>query len=216
MVGRGTRLCEGKDHLLILDFLWLTSRHELCRPTCLICKKEDVAKVIDEKMAESGEVFSIDEETIDKVMDDVRAQREAALARQLKEQRAKKAKLVDPLQFEMSIADDDLLEYEPTFAWEFESATENQLKALERFGINTGDEMLKGYASMLLDRLIKRASSGMTTPKQIRTLERYGFQDVGTWAFEDAKAIISYLAMHNWCLPYNVDPVTYVPKSKRS
>lgn len=216
MVGRGTRLCEGKDHLLILDFLWLTSRHELCRPTCLICKKEDVAKIIDEKMAESGEVFSIDEETIEKAMDDVRAQREAALARQLKEQRAKKAKLVDPLQFEMSIADDDLLEYEPTFAWEFESATENQLKALERFGINTGDEMLKGYASMLLDRLIKRASSGMTTPKQIRTLERYGFQDVGTWAFEDAKAIISYLAMHNWCLPYNVDPVTYVPKSKRS
>ena len=215
MVGRGTRLCEGKDHLLILDFLWMTSKHELCRPTCLICKKEDVAKVIDDKMAETGEAFDINDEAIEQAMEDVKAQREAALARQLREQRAKKAKLVDPLQFEMSIADDDLLEYEPTFAWEFEMATENQLKALEKFGINAGDEMLKGYASMLLDRLVKRADSKLTTPRQIKTLERYGFRDVGTWAFEDASKILSYLGAHNWCLPYTFDAETYVPKSLR-
>lgn len=215
MVGRGTRLCEGKDHLLILDFLWMTTKHELCRPTCLICKKEDVAKVIDEKMAESGEAFDINEETIDKAMDDVRAQREATLARTLREQRLKKAKLVDPLQFEMSIMDSDLQEYEPTFGWEFEMATEKQLKAIERFGLDPGEDMTKGYASMLLDRLMKRASSGMTSAKQIRCLERYGFRDVGTWSFDDAKGIIGYLAGHNWCLPYNVDPATYIPKSQR-
>lgn len=28
MVGRGTRLADGKDHLLLLDFLWHTERHE--------------------------------------------------------------------------------------------------------------------------------------------------------------------------------------------
>ena len=215
MVGRGTRLCEGKDHLLILDFLWHTTRHELCRPTCLICKKEEVAKVIDEKMAESGEEFEISEESIKEAMEDVKAQREKALARLLREQRAKKAKLVDPLQFEMSIMDEDLQEYEPTFGWEFEMATEKQLKAIERFGINPGEEMLKGYASMLLDKLMKRANAGMTSAKQIRCLERYGFRDVGTWAFDDAKGIIGYLASHNWCLPYNIDPATYIPKSQR-
>lgn len=34
MVGRGTRLSPetGKDHLLLLDFLWHTERHELCHP----------------------------------------------------------------------------------------------------------------------------------------------------------------------------------------
>lgn len=36
MVGRGTRLAEGKENLLILDFLWHTERHELCRPAHLI------------------------------------------------------------------------------------------------------------------------------------------------------------------------------------
>ena len=39
MVGRGTRLSPetGKDHLLLLDFLWHTERHELCHPAHLIC-----------------------------------------------------------------------------------------------------------------------------------------------------------------------------------
>ena len=32
MVGRGTRLSPGKTDLLLLDFLWMTDKHELCRP----------------------------------------------------------------------------------------------------------------------------------------------------------------------------------------
>lgn len=38
MVGRGTRLYPGKDDLLLLDFLWLTERHDLCRPSALVSK----------------------------------------------------------------------------------------------------------------------------------------------------------------------------------
>ena len=51
MIGRGTRLAPGKDHLLVLDFLWHTTRHELCRPACLICESAEVA----EKMTENLE-----------------------------------------------------------------------------------------------------------------------------------------------------------------
>ena len=40
IVGRGTRLSPGKDNLLLLDFLWHTSRHELCRPASLICQNQ--------------------------------------------------------------------------------------------------------------------------------------------------------------------------------
>ena len=50
MIGRGTRLSPGKEDLLILDFLWQTERIDLCRPACLICKDELVAK----KMKETG------------------------------------------------------------------------------------------------------------------------------------------------------------------
>lgn len=44
MVGRGTRLCEGKTELFLLDFLWHTERHELCRPAHLICQNEEVRR----------------------------------------------------------------------------------------------------------------------------------------------------------------------------
>lgn len=215
MVGRGTRLYPGKDHLLILDFLWHTMRHELSRPTCLIAKKKEVAQALDEKMQETGEVFEISEETIEKANAEAREQREAALARLLEEQRSKKAKLVDPLQFEMSILDEDLQNYEPIFAWEFEEASEKQLETIEKFGISARGGMTKGYASKLMDRLVKRSKNGLTSPKQIRCLERYGFRNVGTWAFEDANNMISILARYNWALPGFISPETYVPKSLR-
>lgn len=38
MVGRGMRLAPNKKELLLLDFLWMTERHDLCRPSALISK----------------------------------------------------------------------------------------------------------------------------------------------------------------------------------
>lgn len=213
MIGRGTRLCEGKDHLLILDFLWHTTRHELCRPTSLICKKPDVAEYIDAKMDESGEVFDINDETIREAEESIRVDREKALADMLKEQKRKKAKLVDPLQFEMSLLDEDLRDYEPTFEWECLPPTDKQLKAIEKFGINADSIESKGYACMLMDRLIKRANMGYSTPKQIRCLEQRGFLHVGDWTFEEASRMIGRLASNNWGMPFGLIPEQYVPAS---
>ena len=214
MIGRGTRLCEGKSHLLILDFLWHTARHELCKPASLICKKPEEAAVIDQ-MLSSGQEVEISEETLEKAKADVREERERALAEMLAEQRKKRAKLVDPLQFEMSILDDDLQDYDPTFPWEMEPPTDKQLAAIEKFGIDPTHVGTKGYASMLLDRLVKRSQNGYSTPKQIRVLERSGFKRVGEWTFEEANKMVRRLAMNNWMVPYDIDPGTYLPKSLR-
>ena len=50
--------------------------------------------------------------------EDVVAQREESLAKQLKEMKTRKRKLVDPLQYEMSIQAEDLSSYVPAFGWE--------------------------------------------------------------------------------------------------
>ena len=50
LVGRGTRLFRGTDHLLLLDFLWHIERHELCHPANLICENEDVARKMTENI----------------------------------------------------------------------------------------------------------------------------------------------------------------------
>lgn len=213
MVGRGTRLAEGKTDLLLLDFLWMTDKHELCRPADLVCEDRAVARQMTENLAGTGCPEDI-EEAAAQASEDVAAQREEALAKQLAEQRRKKAKLVDPLQYEMSIQAEDLSGYVPAFGWEAGPPTEQQTTALEKLGILPDAVESAGKASLLLDRLHKRRDEGLTTPKQIRCLEKYGFQHVGTWSFEQAKYMIDRIAAQGWRgVPKGVNPATYTPPS---
>lgn len=210
MVGRGTRLAPGKDHLLLLDFLWHSERHELCHPANLICESPEVAK----KMAENLEdaPYPVDlEEAEAKAADDVIQQREEALADQLKAMRTRKRKLVDPLQFEMSIQAEDLASYVPSFGYEMLPPTDKQVKALEKFGIFPDEIDNAGKAGLILDRLQKRRENGLTTPKQIRFLESRGFKKVGTWEFDAAKKLIDRIAGNGWRVPPGINPQTYNP-----
>ena len=217
MVGRGTRLSPetGKDHLLLLDFLWHTERHELCHPASLICENEEVAKKMTEAIRAAGCPVDI-EEAEKQASKDVVSQREEALAKQLSEMRGRKRKLVDPLQFEMSIQAEDLSGYVPAFGWEMSPPSEAQVKALEKYGIFPDEINNAGKASKLLDRLNKRRTEGLTTPKQIRFLESKGFIHVGTWQFSDAKNMIDRIAANNWRVPSDVLPAAfYIPPGLR-
>ncbi len=187
MVGRGTRLSPGKDHLLLLDFLWHTERHELCHPATLICENEEVARKMTENLEEAAGCM-VDLETAEKqAAEDVVSQREEALAKKLAEMKRRKRALVDPLQFEMSIQAEDLSGYVPSFGWEMGPPSDSQKKELEKRGILPDEIDNAGKASMLLDRLHKRQMEGLTTPKQIRFLESRGFKHVGTWQFDTGK-----------------------------
>lgn len=170
-----------------------------------------VARQMTENLAESGCPQDIEEAAV-QASEDVVAQREEALAKQLEEQRRKKAKLVDPLQYEMSIQAEDLAGYVPAFGWEAGPPSAEQTAALEKMGILPDAVESAGKASLLLDRLNKRRAEGLTTPKQIRVLERYGFQSVGTWSFDAAKHMIDRIAVQGWRgVPKGVNPKTYTP-----
>lgn len=210
MVGRGMRLFPGKEHLLLLDFLWMSERHDLCRPSALISKDADIAKRIDQQMVDSNDgIDLIDAE--EQAERDVLAEREEALAKELAEMRKRKRKLVDPLQYALSIAAEDLVGYVPTFAWEMAPPSARQLDFLEKRGIFAESVENMGKASLLIDRLVRRQEEGLATPKQIRCLERYGFRQVGTWLFEDASKMITRLAANNWRVPYGLNPGMYRP-----
>lgn len=212
MVGRGMRLSPetGKDHLLLLDFLWLSERHDLCRPSALVSKDAAIAAKMDEQLAKDDQMYDLIEAD-EQAERDVLAEREQALARELAEMRRRKRKLVDPLQYAMSIAAEDLANYVPTFAWEMAPPSKKQLEFLERRGIFSESVTNSGMASMLIDRLQRRMQEGLATPKQIRCLERYGFRQVGTWLFDDASSMISRLADNNWRVPYGMTPALYRP-----
>ena len=211
MVGRGTRLSPetNKDHLLLLDFLWHTERHELCHPASLICESAEVAQKMTENMEkDAGCVIDI-EEAEKTASEDVVAQREEALAKQLSEMKRRKKRLVDPLQFEMSIQAEDLSGYVPAFGWEMAPPSDGQKKTLEKLGILPDAIENAGKASKILDRLDKRRKEGLTTPKHIRFLESRGFQHVGTWQFETAKNMIDRIAGNGWRVPSGIIPAEY-------
>jgi len=208
MVGRGCRLFPGKDHLLLLDFLWHTERHELCHPAHLICENEDVAKKMTENIEEAGCAVDI-EEAEAKACEDAVAAREEALAKLLQEMRSRKRKLVDPLQFEMSIHAEDLASYRPAFGWESGPPSDKQKATLEKLGIMPDEIDNAGKAAKILDRLSTRRIEGLTTPKQIRFLEGKGFRNVGTWEFDHAKKMIDRIAANGWKTPRGINPAEY-------
>lgn len=211
MVGRGTRLFPGKEELLLLDFLWHTDRHELVHPAHLIAENDAVADAMTKRIEEAG--MPIDLEEIQEVAtEDVIAEREEALAKQLAEMRRRKRRLVDPLQFEMSIHAEDLANYVPAFGWEMGPPSVKQVETLEKLGIFAGEIDNAGKAAKMLDRLEKRRQEGLTTPKQIRFLEGRGFKDVGMWDFETARKLINRIAANNWRTPNDINPTEYKPE----
>lgn len=216
MVGRGTRLHPEKDYLLILDFLWMTGKHELVHPADIICKKKEIADRITQAMAaeETGhDIFDAEE----MAEHDAKREREDALVKALAEKEAqekrKNKKLVDPLEYALSIDAEDLADYVPTFGWEMAEATDKQKQCLEKYGIDA-EGMCKGVATKIIDRLIARSNAGLATPKQVKCLQKFGFKNTAEWAFTEANNVITMLSRAHWQvwrLPFT--PEDYRPDS---
>jgi superfamily II DNA or RNA helicase len=212
MIGRGTRPAPGKENLLILDFLWMSERHNLskridiCKPADLAAEKPEDREEV-ERMSEAAEI-----DLFDAASDAVEARRKK-LAEELAAVAHKKSRLINPLQWFVSIGDMDLADYEPEFRWEKEAPTARQIAMLENAGINP-EGMTKGQCSKIIDRIINRRNEGLATAKQVMCLERFGYKDVGMWPFELAKKKVDQLAAVGW-KPYRllVRPEEFVWKA---
>lgn len=213
MVGRGTRLADGKDHLLLLDFLWNTEKHEICRPACIIAENDEISEKMTE-ISEKNVGIPLDiEETENTASKQVVSDREKALAEKLEKTRNRKSRLVDPMQYAMSIQDSSLTDYVPAFEWESNPVSETQKTALERRGIDPKAVTCSGQAEKILRACGLRQVAGLATPKQIRLLERFGFQHVGQWSFESARNMIDRIACIGWKgTPRGINPKTYIPE----
>lgn len=189
MIGRGTRLSPGKDNLLILDFLWLSHKHNLCRPASLVSENDvDIDEIV--TMSEDEEIDLLD------AVSDAEEARRQALAAELEKQARKKSKLVNPLELFSLIDDIGLADYEPTFKWEEADATDKQVAALQKLGIDA-EGITKGYACAILNRVIGRSKQNLATVKQIKTLQRFGYTATD-WSFEQASKKLSALAAVGW------------------
>ena len=200
MIGRGTRLFPGKRDLLILDFLWLTKRHNLCKPSSLTAKSSEMAAALDEAMLENEEIDLIGEE--EEIESKAAEEREAKLAGELRERLGATTYEFDPLR---------IVDFEPLMPWESEPVTEKQAALLEKYGVDVSVVSCKGAAKLLIDDLM-----GHPTVKMVKALRSRGFRDVGKWTFDEASKVIDQLSRLNWqTWRLTYDPATVIPPSLR-
>lgn len=206
MVGRGMRLCSGKDHLLLLDFLWLTERHDLCRPAGLIAPTAEIAEKMGERLA------SLEEKDLFEVERDVVGERERALRKQLEDNSKKKAKSVDPMQYGSIFGLEELFDYEPTCRWEELPPTEKQLDACARIGVDPKSVKYRGQAAKIIGHGSKR--KWLATPRQVALLKSFKFARAEEFTKREAGEVISILADHGWRIPRGVNPETWLDEKR--
>ena len=196
MIGRGTRLCEGKKDLLILDFLWLSGKHDLCKPACLVTDDEKAQALIAEKSEdEQLDLLEAADDAEKEASEEAENERRQSLAHALEEARRHPSMMIDPLVYECFVGGH--LDYEPTFKWEYLPITDKQKAFLEKNGIST-ESLKRGSANRIIGDLNRRREAGLATLKQIRRLELYGYKSVGDWSFAEASARMTDLANAGW------------------
>lgn len=232
MIGRGTRLHPGKDHLLILDFLWMTGQHDLVRPADIVCKKAEVAKKLTANILDteySVDLFEAEKEAEEETEEEKmfkklkeRDAREGYLVKQLKSASRARAKnqLFDPLDCTSILGINnfiDYADYSPIFAWQNDEITEKQKKWLEEHlysrtkKIDTSG-MTKGQASLLIGKIRNREDAGLASWRQIATLKKFDFLRTDEWTKAEAKEELDRLAQNDWV---NTRPPEWMPERLR-
>ena len=178
IVGRGTRVYPNKDHLLLLDFLWLTNDHSLIQPAHLIAKDSQEAEVVTRLLKEQEDL-----ETAAESAAEVRTRK---LSERLEVNRARIPRFFDPLEFAVSLRDLELAEFEPTMPWHSDRVTIKQIKMLSRYGIDHRNVATKGHAAAILDRVFTRSRLRLATPKQLIWLRKLGHPGPELAGFEEA------------------------------
>lgn len=206
MIGRGTRICEGKKDLLVLDPLWLGDSFDLCHPAHLRAESSEVAAKVSAKLeaaAAKGGGLELTEELFEEAEAEVCRDREEAVAKRLAEVRARKGRLLEPILFG-SLCGSTTAEADPILGEDLRrersKATRDQIDALEAIGIR-GDLSSFSEAEAILCQIESRKARGLATPKQVRKLDQIGIRNAGSRTRLEANRILSQVAANGWRVP---------------
>ena len=157
-----------KPNVLLLDFLWLTDRLSLIRPTDLVVTNAAIAEHA-AKIPQQGDLLELAEAA---ARDYLKSLEEA-----VRKNEQKKARLIDPLACAVMVHDEDLETYEPASRWEMRGPSDDQKKLLAQLGINPGRVATFGLAHMLIGKLLARRRLGLCTVQQMTFLRRLGLKE---------------------------------------
>lgn len=185
MVGRGTRICEGKENLLLLDPLFLSDNLSLVRPARLVAASEDEFKAIQTRL-------DLGEKDLMQAQYNGKKDLHASMLEKLAAQRRRKERITDAIEFAVSMERDDILDYEPTCYWEKQSITPKQRELLLKAGIDAEAQgMCKGLACKLIDVIMQRWQLGLATYRMVKLMQKFRVPNAHLKTFEEAKEILN-------------------------
>jgi superfamily II DNA or RNA helicase len=161
MLGRGTRLHDGKRDVLVLDFVG-NSRHRLVGPAdALAAGMDPTTREQVDRLLEAG----TDVEAAIAEAERLAAKKRAELA--LLAIAMYREKEIDPF------LGDQMAPPDANARWASDLATDKQLEALESRGIaKPPPGLTKGLAARMLDALVERDRLGLASVKQCRLLDK--------------------------------------------
>jgi superfamily II DNA or RNA helicase len=163
MVGRGTRLAKDKDDCLLIDFNYLTAKHDLVRPVELFdtTGMDAETQALADKMARAEK----GQDLLDVIgRAEAEHRRRQVLRITARERNLTYRKVsYDPL----SVFDTLGIPWRGGKDAVINRATPGQVAALQKFGIEDAPNLSKTRAATLLDYAISRAKRGLASTKQI-------------------------------------------------
>lgn len=180
IIGRGTRPCEGKENLLLLDFLWQHKSHSIVRPAHLVASSDEEAEVITRLAQEDAAAKGGGEEQmaldLQGLASEAQAKREESLRKKLEKVRKNKTTVMSAEEFAMEHKAMNVAEYEPVMPWESDPITDLQQKVLKRNKIDLNTVKGKGHASQLISLIYRDRPLQKASPGQSATMARMGWR----------------------------------------
>lgn len=192
MIGRGTRLADGKTDLLVLDFLWsfgdMMKPIEIMRPANLMSESKEEASALTQLLQQQGKLNIMD------ATDRVRQEREEALMEEIREKARKrrKARTFDYLSYCATVGSIELAKYEPMGKSENSEITTKQAKLLAKIGVDARRIKTRGHASMIIGDWFQRMERNLATPKQLNLMLRLKIPHEPGITFEQASQTIDH------------------------
>jgi superfamily II DNA or RNA helicase len=205
MIGRGTRLANGKASCLVLDFVpGRIARVRLASPADALAGDELPGDLATRVLSAT----STGAEPLDVLLERVRAEAAAAEAAKLERERAERAEHQRRIRsvgvfYEAPRLDiNDLLDAVTDAGDGGDTSNPASLKqvlTLRGAGLEVPDAISKHAASALFNVLEKRRAAGLCTIKQARRLRSYGLRD--DVSFADASQALDAIASNGWRPP---------------
>lgn len=179
-IGRGTRIADGKKNLLLIDCLWQTGKHMVCRPAHLIATSQEEADEMSKLSEEQANAMPSDvaeQLPIDLIglQSTAQSEREISLRKRLEAMADRKAKFISAEEFAVRHHRMDIAEFEPVMKWHSDPITDKQLPYLERAGVNVDTVKGKGHANQILSVYFEQLGREPASSKQRWVMRKAGW-----------------------------------------